>query len=316
MPSVPATPPANVTLAPSVISYSTRVSNFGCDVPVLAKGGYGVPLGRDAGRTRQRVLREIAGRHFVRPLVVHGPGMRAVHVEQRAGALVTAGHVAIESAEADGHRVAAAVARQLARRLGDHVDDAGHRVGAPHRGGGTAHDFDLLDLVGIRRHEVPHHHAEEIEVDAAAIDERELRRRERGRGAARRDVDVARRHLGDVDARHRAQQVADVGGRRVLDGGGRDHADCGRSVHELLFGARGGDNDLLLERRRLVGILRGSAERRVLALGPARKPARQPPAPGRPQEANNHQGFSPSWEGGPFESDDMMNACCARSSVG
>ena len=34
-------------------------------------------------------------------------------------------------------------------------------------------------------------------------------------------------------------------------------ADRGRSVHELLFGPRGGDDDLLFEGGRLVGILRG-----------------------------------------------------------
>ena len=170
-----------------------------------------------AGRARQRILREVAGRQLERPAIVHRLGVRAVDVEQRAGVGVAAVDVAVEARRrrSSGSCRPRPRARAASRvmtlttpliALAPHTADAGPRITSICR-----------ISFGIGGHEVPHHHAEEIEVDAAAVDERQLRRRQRGRGAAGREVDVARRDLRHVEAGHRPQQVADVGGRRVLD---------------------------------------------------------------------------------------------------
>ena len=108
--------------------------------------------------------------------------MRAADVEERAGAFAGAvAGVAIEAADADD----GARALHFARRLRDHVDDAVDRVGAPHRRRRSADDFDLLDLVQVDRQEVPHDEAEEVLVEAAAVEQRELPGRQRaGRVAA------------------------------------------------------------------------------------------------------------------------------------
>jgi hypothetical protein len=92
-----------------------------------------------------------------------------------------------------------------------------------------------------------------------------------------------------------AEQFAEVGGRRAFDGGGVDHADRRRSVHQLLFRARGSHDDLLLECHGFVRILRGLLIRRLLALtlGERRHGSRQQQA-GR-EEAHTHHG-SP-WKG-------------------
>ncbi len=210
--------------------------------------------------TRQRILRQVARRQLERPAIVHGFCMRPVDVEERAAVLVAARDVAVERPCADRQR-GPALRRQLARRLGDHVDDPGHRIGAPDRGGRPADDFNLADVVGIGGHEVPHDHAEEIEVHAAAVDQRELRRRQRGGRPAGGQVDVAGRHLGHVDARHGAEEVADVGGRRVLNGLRGDEAHGGRRVDELLLRPGCGDDDLFLVGDRLVGVLRFGGRR-------------------------------------------------------
>ena len=117
---------------------------------------------------------------------------------------------------------------------------------------------------GIARDEVPHHHAVEVEVDRPAVHERQLRGGQRGGRAPGIDVDVARRDLRDVDARHRAQQVADVRGRGVLNRRAGDDAHGRRRIDQLLFHAGGGHHDLLLEGGRLVALRR---RRRRLVLG-------------------------------------------------
>jgi hypothetical protein len=38
----------------------------------------------------------------------------------------------------------------------------------------TADDFDLADVIGIGGHEIPHHHAKEVQVDAPAVNKRQL----------------------------------------------------------------------------------------------------------------------------------------------
>ena len=189
--------------------------------------------------------------------------MRAVDVEQRAGIAIDILGAAHEAAGADGQR-RAPLSGQFARRLRDHVDHAAHGVGAPHGRGRTANHLDLLDLVGVGGHEVPHHHAVEVEVDGAAVHERQLRRGQGGGGAAGRDVEVARRYLADVEPWHRSQEVADVRRRRVFDRLRGYHAHGGWRVDQLLLDTRGRHDDGLLEGWRLLGILRLLTRRRRL----------------------------------------------------
>src|SRR5205814_1942910 len=91
-------------------------------------------------------------------------------VEERPRALIPGAGRAIEPANAERE----ARAWHLARRLGDHVDHAGERVRAPDGGRGPANDFDLLDLVQVHRQEVPHHEPEEVLIETAAVEQREL----------------------------------------------------------------------------------------------------------------------------------------------
>jgi hypothetical protein len=48
---------------------------------------------------------------------------------------------------------------------------SGQRIGTPHSRRRTADDFDLLDLRGIDRDEVPHHEPEEVLIDRAAVEQ-------------------------------------------------------------------------------------------------------------------------------------------------
>ena len=110
-------------------------------------------------------------------------------------------------------------ALHLARRLADHVDDAVERVRAPDGGRRPADHFDLLDLVEVHRQEVPHDEAEEILVEAAAVEQRELPGGQRSGRRAAGEVDVPRRDLRNVDAGNRPQQLGEVRRRRGLDRG-------------------------------------------------------------------------------------------------
>ena len=157
--------------------------------------------------------------------------------------------LAAERAHAKRH----AGSRQLARRLGDDVDHAVHRVGAPDGRRRPADHFDLLDLGGVDRQEVPGDEPEEVQVDAAAVDQRQLAGRQRRRGAAAGEVDVAGRGLGDVEPGHRPEQVGVAGGGVVLQGLAGNQAHRGRRVHQRLLGLGGRDDDLLLVDRRLLG---------------------------------------------------------------
>ena len=180
--------------------------------------------------------------------------MRAVDAEQRAVAeLLAAVDVAAERAER--HRGAVAV--ELARRLRDEIDDAVHGVGAPHRRRRAADHFDLLQLVRIDRQQIPGDEAEEIEIEAAAVEQRQRRGRERRGGAAHRDVEVARRRLRDVDAGHRAEQLGVVGRRRRRDHVGGHDRHRRRRVDQLLLHLRRRDDDLFFVDRRFFGFRAG-----------------------------------------------------------
>ena len=162
---------------------------------------------------------------------------------------------------AERHRGAVAV--QLARRLRDEVDDAVHGVGAPHRRGRPADHFDLPQLVRIHRQQVPGDEAEEIEIEAAAVEQRQRRRRQRRRRAAHRDVEIARRGLREVDARHRTEQLGVVGRRRRRDHVGGHHRHRRRRVDELLLDLRRRHDDLFFVDG-LFGRRRGRLRRRRL----------------------------------------------------
>ena len=204
-----------------------------------------------AGRARQRVLCIAARGDLVRPAIVHRLRVRAADVKQRARGLVHRVGGSIEAADAERKRGAL----HLARRLRDHVDDAVQGVGAPHGRRGPANHLDLLDLAEVDRQEVPHHEAEKVLIQAAAVEQRELSGRERARRAAGGDVDVARGHLRDVEPGHGAQQFREMLRRRALERLRSDHGHRGRRVHELLFRSRCGDDDRLLVFRRFFRLL-------------------------------------------------------------
>ena len=201
-------------------------------------------------RARERVRPVERRRHLVRPAVVDGPGMRQVRVERAAVAGVRRlpVHVAVEGAEAHRNRGAL----HLARRFRDDVDHAGHRVGPPDGGRGPANHLDLLDFGEVDRQEVPADEPEEVEVDAPAVDERQLRRRQRAGGAPARDVEIAGRGLRHVDAGDRAEQARVVLRRLALEHLLPDHADRGRRVDQLLLDLRGRDDNLLFVAGRLL----------------------------------------------------------------
>ena len=176
--------------------------------------------------------------------------------------LLTAFGVAVELSE----RQRGAVAIELARRFRDEVDHAVQGVGAPHRRRGTADHFDLPELVGIHRQQVPRHEAEEIEIQAAAVEQRQRRGGERRRRAAHGDVVIAGGGLREVHARDRTEQLGVVGRGRRRNHVGGHHRHGGRRVDELLLDLRR-RHDHLLFVDRWFGRRRGRLRRRLLRAG-------------------------------------------------
>ncbi len=151
--------------------------------------------------SRKGIGRKVTGADAVRQPVIGCPRDRRVGAEHRSRAEARArAGVAVDVPAAERY----CRANRLARRLGDDVDGAGHRVGAPNSRRRPAHDLDLLDVVEVRRDQVPQHQAEEVEVGAAAVDQDELRVGQRIAGTAAGHLYVTRRELDDVDARRRA----------------------------------------------------------------------------------------------------------------
>ena len=171
-------------------------------------------------RTGKRVGLEVSGADAVRQPVCRRPGDRRVRAEQRPGALPGGrSGVLVNPAGAHRHRRP----HRLPRRLRDDVDGAGHGVRAPGGRRRPAHHFDLLDVALIGRQQIPHDQSEEIQIDAAAVHQHELRIGHRPGGLPAGDLHVARRELNHVDAGHRAEDVAEVRAGRCLQGFSRDH---------------------------------------------------------------------------------------------
>ena len=153
-----------------------------------------------AGWPGQGIGVEVAARHPVRPSIVGRLCHRRVAAEYPASSLA-GGRSRIAAETAGGQRCAGSL--RLPWRLGDDVDGARQGIGAPDGGSRPANHLDLLDVARVRRDEIPQHQAEEVEIDRTSIEQYELGVAERGSGLAIRDVDVARRELHGVDARHR-----------------------------------------------------------------------------------------------------------------
>ena len=182
----------------------------------VREGGIGraLPVRDRTHRTREGIRTEVARRQLVGPAVVHGAGVGEVHLIHVAVVeLLSALGLAIEVPVADRQVVAV----ELTRGLRNEVDDTRQGVGAPHHRRRSADDFHLLQLEGIGRDEVPRNEAEEIEVEAAAVEQGQLRGRQRRRGPARRDVVVARGGLGNVDAGDLTEQLGVVVDGRAGD---------------------------------------------------------------------------------------------------
>ena len=199
-----------------------------------------------ARRTREGIGPEVAGADAVGQPVGGRPRDRRVRAEHRPDALThRRARFPVDPAAAHRHRRP----HRLPRRLRDDVDRPGHGVGAPGRGRRPAHHLDLLDVALVGRQQVPHDQAEEVQVDAAAVHQHELRVGHRPGGLPAGDLDVARRELNHVDAGHRAEGVADVGARRRRQGlAGDDRRRYGR-IHDPDLGARGGDDHRVAEAR-------------------------------------------------------------------
>ncbi len=173
---------------------------------------------------------EVPAAETIRPRAIDDlRGADAAAVQRPCAATHGRSGVAIEPARVQCH---VGGRSRFARRLRDDVHGAGQRIRAPHRRGGTAHDLDLLDVVGIGRHEVPQNESEEVEIDRAAVEQRQLRRGGRARRLPAGDVDIARRHLYDVHARNGTKQVAHVLRRQRLDRGGRQHGHRRRCIDQ------------------------------------------------------------------------------------
>ncbi len=223
----------------------------------------------EARRTRERIGHIGADRQLVGPPVVDRRRMRAAHEEDRGAVGLVLVDFAIHRAGAEGH----ARAQHLARALGDDVDDAVERVGAPDRRCGTANHLDALDLVEVRRHELPHRQPEEVLVDAPPVNHGQLGGRQRRRRTAGVDVDVARGNLRDVDARNGPEQIGIVVRRRDGQSLRTNDGHRGRCVHDLLLDLGGRDDDGFLEGRilglgrRLLRCRRGRRRRHWLLAG-------------------------------------------------
>ena len=194
-------------------------------------------------RRRRIRARDIAGRAIVRILLTVAGGDLEAPVVAADGV----GDAAVEAAEVTAAEVDRG-ADHFPRRLGDQVDDAAQRVGAPDRGARTTHDLDLRDLAEVDRQQVPHNEAEEVEVDAATIEQHELAGRQAGRGATAGDLHVAGADLRNIQTRHVAQDVAIVVGRGILELRGGDHGHRHRHFLETLLGARSGHHDDFFDR--------------------------------------------------------------------
>ena len=193
------------------------------------------------GFLRLETCRDLEGEPVARRL-----GMCRADGKEAAAVEALAASRPVEVPELDRHRCAG----HLSRRLRDDVHHSGQRIGAPHRRRRTADHFDLLDLRGIHRDEVPHHEPEEVLIDRAAVEQDQCGVLECSCRRPRGDVDVTGGRLGDVDARHQPHQVRHVLSRRVRDGVFADDRHRGRRVDQRLLASRGG-NDNYVTRRRL-----------------------------------------------------------------
>ena len=199
-----------------------------------------------ARRAGESVGPEVPGADTVGQPVVGRPRDRRVGAEHRPGPL-TRGRagVPIDPAAAHRHRRP----HRLPRRPGDDVDGPGHGVRAPGGRRGPAHHLDLFDVAVVGRQQVPHDQAEEVQVDAAAVHQHELRVGHRPGGLPAGDLDVAGRELNHVDAGHRAEDVADVGARRGRQRFAGDDGGGDRGIDDPDLGSRRGDDHRVAEAR-------------------------------------------------------------------
>ena len=197
-----------------------------------------MPGHRDpARRTRERIGLEVPRADAVRQPVARSAAEGRVRAEERPGA-VTGGRagVPIDPPAAHGQRRA----DRIPRGLGDHVHGAGHRVRTPRGRGRTADHLDLLYVARADRQRVPHDHPEEVEVDAAPVHQHELRVRQHAGRVPAGDLHIPGRELDDVQTRHRAQHVADVGARRSGKSLGRNDRRGDRRIDHPHLGAPAG----------------------------------------------------------------------------
>ena len=184
-----------------------------------------------SGRARQRILRKEAGRQLIRPSIVDRLRVRAAGIPER-----TRPFPAGSAKGSDAERRTRPL--HLARRLGDHVDDAVESVCAPDRRGRAAEHFNLLDLVQVDRQEIPHDEAKHVLIEAAAVQHREKSRSQCSGRTTSRDVDVARRNLSHVQTWNGAQQLGEVRRGRLFDRLGSDDRDGRGSIGDLLWSSR------------------------------------------------------------------------------
>ena len=205
---------------------------------VLEDGERGRGARHVADRPQERLLGPHARRHLVGEPIACRCRVGRVHRQQSPALESLAGTRSVELAEPDRH----VRALHLPRRLRDHVDHAGHRVGAPDGGGGAANHLDLLDFSGVDRQEVPQHEREEVLIDRPAVQQHQHGIGQRTGGSPRRDVHVARRCPDRVDAWDGLEQVGHALHRCVLDRLRADDGHRGGCVEELFLASRRGDN--------------------------------------------------------------------------
>ena len=154
---------------------------------------------------------EVSGAQPVRPLVVHDLRGADGGTEQLAGALSSRrSDVSIHAAGAEERGGAGASRGDFVMMFTTPVS-----AFAPHTAeAGPRTTSICLMSSRLRGNEVPEDQPEEVEIDRTTVEQGQLRGRERARGLAGREIDVARRGLDDVHARHRAQQVAEILRRR------------------------------------------------------------------------------------------------------
>ena len=157
--------------------------------------------------------------------------------------------VAARGPEAAVRRALGAVAADdaaltFAGLLGDDVDDAVEGVGAVERRAGAAHDLDALDVLDADRERLPDRGAEEVDVDAAAVDEDEGLVREALVEAADAHLGLAAGDLHDVDAGEAPQELGDLRDAREADVLLGDDRRRVRRVERALRALRRGDDAL------------------------------------------------------------------------